>query len=278
MKLLRLFSMLILCAAMTGCFQTPTEIEVKQDKIEIYDANSTVSVVATVKDKKGKQIQKAKPKYTSEDASIASVDPTGKVTAKSSGKTNINIQYKKLSKTIAVTVIIVDKLKLEFSTPGIYEAMGPEKSTFKLSVIAKNERGEDVDPSILKLSSSDTKIATVDNNGEMTLLDDGTAKITASVGKQKATLDVPVIVLRPSAVKVDVPRFSVTVGDAAYLPITIISTKGTPLVSFPLKVQFDKEGIATANEAGQVTGIAKGTTNVTIFAGDASNTLTLTVK
>ncbi len=278
MKLLRLFSMLILCAAMTGCFQTPTEIEVKQDKIEIYDANSTVSVVATVKDKKGKQIQKAKPKYTSDDASIASVDAIGKITAKSSGKTNINIQYKKLSKTIAVTVIIVDKLKLEYSTPGIYEAMGPEKSTFKLSVIAKNERGEDVDPSVLKLISSDTKIATVDNNGEMTLLDDGTAKITASVGKQKATLDVPVIVLRPSAVKIDSPRFTVAMGQTAYLPFTVISTKGTPLVTYPVKVEFEKEGLATADEAGQVTGVARGTTNVTVRAGEATNTLTLTVR
>lgn len=278
MKLSRLFPILILCAAMTACFRTPTEIEIKQDRIDIYDANGTVSLAATVKDKKGKTMEKAKPKYSSDDASIASVDAAGKVTAKSSGNTNINVQYKKLSKTIPVTVMIVDKLKLEYSTPGIYEAMGPEKSAFQLSVTAKNERGEDVDPSVLKMSSSDPGIATVNEKGEMTLLGDGTAKITVSVGKQKASLDVPVTVLRPSAVKVDSPRFVVGVGQTAYLPYTIISTKGTPLIMFPVKVEFEKEGLATADEVGQVTGVAKGTTNVTVRAGEATNTLTLTVR
>lgn len=278
MNLSKLFSLLILCAAMTACFQTPTEIEIKQDRIDIFDANGSVTLAPTVKDKKGKAIAKAKLKYSSDDASIASVDAVGKVTAKSSGNTNINIQCKKLSKTIPVTVMIVDKLKIEYSTPGIYEAMGPEKSAFPLSVTVKNERGEDVDLSVLKLSSSDPGVATVDEKGVMTLLGDGTVKITVSVGKQKASLDIPVTVLRPSAVKVDYPRFVVGVGQTAYLPYTIISTKGTPLIMFPVKVEFEKEGLATADEVGQVTGIARGTTGVTVRAGEATNTLTLTVK
>lgn len=278
MKHLRVIPAILLCALMFGCFQTPSEIKVEPSRIEIYDQGGTVNLKVTVTDKKGKVIAKAKPRFSVEDSSYASVDETGKLTARMSGKTEVRADYKKLSASVPVTVTIVDVLKLDFPTAGIYEAMGPEKSAFKLNVTVKKENGEDVDLSIVKFGSSDEKVATVDKQGELTLLGDGKTTISAAIGKKRAALEVPVTILRPSAVKVDVPRFSVTLGDTAYLPITIISTKGTPLVSFPVKVQFDKEGIATANEAGQVTGIAKGTTNVTILAGEASNTLTLTVK
>ena len=278
MRHLSVIFIILLCVLTLSCFQTPSEIKVEPSKIDIYDQGGTVNLRVTVTDKKGKVIAKAKPRFSVEDSSYASVDESGKLTARMSGKTEVKVDYKKVSASVPVNVTIVDVLKLDFPTAGIYEAMGPEKSTFKLNVTVKKENGEDVDLSILKFGSSNEKVASVDNEGELTLLGDGKAMISAFIGKKKATIEVPVTILRPSAVKVDVPRFSLSLGDTAYLPITIISTKGTPLVSFPVKVQFDKEGIATANENGQVTGIAKGTTNVTIFAGEASNTLTLTVK
>jgi len=278
MNLYRTVPLLIACAALLGCFQTPNELEITPAKVEIYDQGGSSSLKVRVMDKKNNQIENAKPLYRSADSSVAEVDASGKVTAQMSGKTEIIVEYKKLSKSIPVTVIIVDMLKLEFPTPGIYEAMGPENSRLKLHVIAKNEGGAEVDRSILKFASSNEKVATVDSQGELTLLGDGKTVITAEVGKKKASLEVPVTILRPSAVKVDSPKFSVGVGETAYLPITIISTKGTPLFSYPVKVEFEKEGLATANETGQVTGVAKGTTNVTVKAGEASNTLSLQVR
>lgn len=278
MKLFRVVSAFMLSAVMFGCFQTPTELKIEPSKIDLYDQGGTVNMRVSVLDKKKEPITKAKPVFSSDNDSVAGVDASGKVTAQSSGTTQIKVEYKKLSATIPVNVVIVDVLKLEFATPGIYEAMGPENSLFKLNVIAKNESGNDVDHSILKFNSSDQKIATVSASGELTLLGDGTTTITAMVGKKRATLEIPVTILRPSAIKVDAARFSVAAGETAYLPFTVISTKGTPLVSFPVKVEFEKEGIATANEVGQVTGVARGTTNVTVRAGEASNTLTLQVK
>jgi uncharacterized protein YjdB len=278
MRKFQVVCLVISLVFLLGCFQTPTEIKIEPQKVELYEQGGTAALRITVSDQKGKTIDKVKLQYSCEDNSIASVDETGKVTAQMSGETNITVSTKKISKTVPVFVRIVDKLKLDFPTPGVYEAMGPEKSVLKLLVTARNENGNDVDLSILKFKSSDPKIASVNGQGELTILNDGKVTITAEIGKKKVTLDVPVMVLRPSAIKVDSPRFSVGTGETAFLPFTVISTKGTALPGYPVKVVFDKEGIASADEKGNVTGIAKGTAIVTITAGEAVNTLTLQVR
>ncbi|MFB3850476.1 MAG: Ig-like domain-containing protein [Acidobacteriota bacterium] len=258
--------------------KTPVSLKVEPKEVVLFDKDATVSLKIQALDKNGEEVKKVKYEFVSQNSSVANIDNTGKITAVGSGETAVEIRTKKISEVVPVKVIIADVLKMEFSIPGVFDVQGPEKSVYKLLVTAKNEKGQDIDVSLLKFTSSDNNVATVNEKGELTLLNDGKTVITAQLGKKKATLEVPVTILRPSAVKVDSPRFSINVGETTYLPFSVISTKGTTLIDFPVKVEFEKDGIATADEVGKVTGISKGTTKVTIYAGDSSNTLTLTVK
>lgn len=258
--------------------KTPVSLKVEPKEVVLFDKDATVSLKIQAFDKNGAEVKKVKYEFVSQNSSVANIDNTGKITAVGSGETAVEIRTKKISEVVPVKVVIANVLKLEFAIPGVFDVQGPEKSVYKLLVIAKNEKGQDIDLSLLKFSSSDNNVATVNEKGELTLLNDGKTIITAQLGKKKATLEVPVTILRPSAIKVDTPRFSINVGETSYLPFSVISTKGTTLIDFPVKVEFDQQGIATADEVGKVTGIAKGTTKVTIYAGDSSNTLTLTVK
>lgn len=258
--------------------KTPVSLKVEPKEVVLFDKDATVSLKIQALDKNGEKVKKVKYEFVSQNSSVANIDNTGKITAVGSGETAVEIRTKKISEVVPVKVIIADVLKLEFSIPGVFDVQGPEKSVYKLLVTAKNEKGQDIDVSLLKFTSSDNNVATVNEKGELTLLNDGKTVIMAQLGKKKATLEVPVTILRPSAVKVDSPRFSINVGETTYLPFSVISTKGTTLIDFPVKVEFEQDGIATADEVGKVTGISKGTTKVTIYAGDSSNTLTLTVK
>jgi hypothetical protein len=278
MKKYLILMLAVFMVVLLGCFQTPTEIKVTPPKVELYEQGGTVDLKAVVFDQKGKEMKKVKLEYSSENSGIVTVDDKGKATAQMSGETKIRIASKKISKTIPVFVRIVETLKVEFPVSGIYEAQGPENSLFKLNVQAKNESGNDMDLSLIKFKSSNEKAATVDKNGNLTLLSDGKTVISAEIGKKKVTLDVPVIILRPSLIKVDSSHFVVSIGETAPLPFTVISTKGPSLVDYPVKVEFDHEGVASANEHGEVTGIARGTVKATITAGEATNSLTLQVK
>lgn len=258
--------------------KTPVSLKVEPKEIFFLDKDANVTLKIQAFDKNGKEVKKVKYEFVSHNSSVANIDNTGKITAVGSGETEVEIRTKKISVVVPVKVTIAHILKLDFPNAGVFDVQGPEKSVYKLRVIAKNEKGQDIDLSNVKFNSSDNNVATVNEKGELTLLNDGKTIVTAKHGKKKATLEVPVTILRPSAVKVDVPRLSINVGETSYLPFSVISTKGTTLIDFPVKVEFEKEGIATADPVGKVTGIAKGTTKVKIYAGDSSNTLILTVK
>lgn len=260
-----------------GC-KTPVSLQVEPKEVSLFDKDATTTLKVKAFDKNNEELKKVKYEFISENSSVATVDATGKITAKGSGETAVQVRSKKLTETVSVKVNIVETIKLEMPLAGVFELQGPEKSVHKLVVTAKNEKGQDIDLSLLKFSSSDNNIATVNEKGEITLINDGKVVITAGLGKKKGSIEIPVIVLRPSAVKVDSPRFSINVGETAYLPFKVISTKGTTLFDFPVNVSFEKDGIATADTVGRVTGIARGTTKVTITAGGSSNTITLTVR
>lgn len=273
----KFFFVLVLLILFYSC-QKPTTIEIEQKEIFLKFKEDSVQLKVKVLDKKGKIIQKAKCEFSSDNPSIATVDQNGKVSAVGSGETEIKARYKKLIASVPVKVLILKTLKLDFPIAGVYEAQGPTNSKFKLLITAKDEKGQDVDPEVLSFTSSNPAVATVDKDGTLNLLSDGITTITASFGKTKASIDVPVTILRPVAIKVDVPVFAINVGDTAFLPFTIISSKGTTLIDYPVKIEFEKDGIAQADQMGKVTGLAKGSTKVKISAEEASNTITLIVK
>lgn len=271
------FCLITLLLLAMSC-KTPVSLQVEPKEVNLYDKDATVTLQIKAFDKNKNEIKKVKYEFVSENSSVATVDATGKITATGSGETAVQVRTKKLTEVVPVKVNIAATIKLELPTAGVFDIQGPEKSIHKLLITAKNEKGEDIDLSLLKFSSSDNNVATVNEKGEITLINDGKVVITAQLGKKKGSIEIPITILRPSAVKVDSPRFSINVGETTYLPFSVISTKGTTLVDFPVKVLFEPEGIATADEVGKVTGIARGTTKVTIIAGESSNTLTLTVK
>ena len=126
--------------------------------------------------------------WSTSDASIATVDANGKVTAVKEGTATITAKAGDKSATCKVTVsknvIAVTEVTLNKTELTLKEG---ESETLTATVKPDNATDKTV-----TWSTSDASIATVDANGKVTAIKEGTATITAKVGDKSATCKVTV--------------------------------------------------------------------------------------
>ena len=139
-------------------------------------------------------------KYTSSDKNIATVDSTGKITAKSGGTATITATVGDLKKECKVTVkeVKVEKVTLNKTNITLNQTnykmitektvSGQPTATLKATITPSNATDKTI-----KYTSSNKKVATVDSNGKITAHLQGTATITATAANgKKATRKVVV--------------------------------------------------------------------------------------
>jgi uncharacterized protein YjdB len=273
----RVWTVLLIAAVLVaglGCAK-PAKVTITPKQVVLNDAGGTKTLTAAVFDKKDQPMEKAVVTFASSAPDVADVDATGKVTVKGSGETTITAKSGKASGECKVIVHIVSSLKFE---PVEGTANGPAGELLALKISGQNERGEAADLTGLVFRSSAPEVATVDKDGRLTLLTSGKTTIEATIGKSKAELPVEVHILVPAAIKVPVPPVqTLQVGDKAKLDATVISDLGGPM-KFPLACTSSAPNVATVEADGTVTALARGTTEITILAGTAKNTLKVVVR
>ena len=159
--------------------------------------------------------------YKSSNSKIASVSTTGKVTAKSLGKTKITATNsgKKASCTVSVTSASTSVLR---------------KKSKSLKSLVKNIKGYKK----AKWSTSNSKIATVSKTGTVKAKKAGTCKIYCKIGKTKYTITVKVV--NPLSMKV-VYCDDTSIYNELGIRFTNNSSKKINYVTFNIK-QYDNRG------------------------------------
>ena len=126
--------------------------------------------------------------WSSSKTSVATVDANGKVTAVAEGNATITAKAGNKSATCSVTVtknvVAVESITLDKSSLELNEG---ETATLVATVKPDNATNKTV-----TWSSSRTSVATVDANGKVTAVAEGTATITAKAGDKTATCTVTV--------------------------------------------------------------------------------------
>lgn len=250
------------------------KITVHPEEFVLRGKGASRTIRATVLDQKDRPMDKAKISYKSSDPSVAKVDGNGRVTAEKSGEATLTVKSGKLSATAHVTVKIVASLVLSLPASG---TVGSQGSVVPLTVSATDDEGHSVDLSPVTFASSNPQVASVDDKGRVTLLSDGTATITATLYKKKTELPLTVQIQTPAAVKVDSPHQTIRVGATKPLAFAIISDNGSP-IHVPAAYDVSNPRIASVDKDGNLTGLTRGTTVVTIVAGKARNTVKVTVR
>ena len=249
-----------------------TDVRLDKTKLTLTEGASKTLVATVVpEDATNKNV-----KWTSSKPEVATVDQDGKVTAVKEGQSTIKVTTEDGGKSatcvvtveaaaIAVTGVKLDRTKLTLT-------VGYSK-TLVATVSPEDASNKDV-----TWKSSKTSVATVDQNGKVTAVKAGTAKITVTTadGDHTATCNVTVEAAEVAVSDVSLDKSSLTmdIGGTYTLKATVTPSDATNQnVSF----KSSDESVATVDQNGKVTGVKEGSATITVTTEDGSYTATCSV-
>ena len=171
-------------------------------------------------------------------------------------------------------IIVVENLTLDKTT--LEMTLGDDPVTLTTTITPENATEK-----TLIWSSSDEKVATVDENGKVSAVAEGTATITVKTkdGEKTATCEVTVKtkVVAVTDVTLDKSSLELTEGDSEFLTATVAPDNAS---NKSVTWESDKTSVATVDENGKVTAIGAGTATITVKTKDGEKTATceVTVK
>ena len=166
----------------------PTTIAVGPDTVRFTALGQTLQLAAEVRDQVGRVMAEALVSWSSRDTLVAVVDAAGLVTAVGTGTTSVTAVAGDVSAAVVVTVtqsagsVAVSPAE---GTIGVGDAL-------RLSAEAFDENGNRVDGVVFSWSSSNDRVARVDDRGLVEGVGEGTARIRATAGEASGVAEITV--------------------------------------------------------------------------------------
>ncbi len=256
------------------CWQDESGAEITEDKV--FSDNMTLTArykvfipITSIKFEKAQYVMERdstlKPKliiqpsnwvetlgFTTSNAAVATVDGDGVITANGGGTAVITVTSESGKSASCEIDVKVSCKTLKYKLPEVIIQKGT-KMTPEIEINPEDTTEQ------VKYTSSDKKIVTVnEETGEIEGVGYGTATITATAGKAKATLKVTV---NNPATKISVASpVTVVAGESVALKVTLTPLDSTSTLSY---VSND-ESIAKVDAEGNVTGVKGGKTTITV--------------
>ena len=203
-------------------------------------------------------------KWETTNSHIASVE-NGKVTAMGGGKATITAKAgDKVAYCIVTVTVPVESVTLNYTDISLNEG---ESFTLKAEIIPKDATVQTV-----SWSSSDNSIATVDQNGTIQAIKQGSATILAQVGDKQATCIVTVI-KRVTSIALDKGSLSLLVGETATLTAIVLPEDATDKTV----AWYTYDSSVATVENGVVKGVGIGEALIFAAAGSVTATCNVTV-
>ena len=217
--------------------------------------------------------------WSSTDTSVATVDQNGKVTAVGNGNAVISATAndgsdKKATCTVTVTTLVTG-ITLNKSTLSLNEGSN-ETLTITISPSTASDKS-------VTWSSTDTSVATVDQNGKVTAVSKGTATIKASTNDGSGlSASCSVTVIKPvSSIQLNKTSLVLYRGASDVTETLTVSVIPSDASDTPFTWLSSNVSVAAVSSSGVVTGKSKGTATITVSANDgsgASSTCEVEVK
>lgn len=249
-----------------------TGISLEPASVELFDGESvTITVTVSPGDATNKKV-----KWTSDNSSILVSDgritasfnqgaPTTSINGKSvlgqgtiTAMTEDGGKMAKCQVTVYAKIIAVTGVRLSESSLQLGKG---ESHTLAASVLPDNASDKAV-----QWTSSDTSVATVDQNGTITAIGVGKTTITASVGGFSASCSVSVVV-PVTSISLDTNLLLLTKGAVAVLTATVSPDDATDKT---VQWSSDNPSVATVDQNGHVTAVNRGDATITASVGDVS--------
>ena len=250
----------------------PVVIELSSLKINKEDFTMTkgTSETLTVTGTPADALEGQTITWKSSNKDVVTVDSEGKVEAVGVG--NATITATAAGKSDSVKITVNNPLKKITVDPA---TLTLKKGTSK-TLSVKYDPADMTDNKAVTWESSDKSVATVDANGKVTALKDGSATITAKVGKLTATCALTVQEKKLTGISLDKTALELSKGQSSealkviYTPADTTDDKTVTWSSADEKIATVKNGVVTAK--------ATGTTKITATVGTHKAECTVTVN
>lgn len=236
---------------------------------------ATTQGVAVATTSSGGVVDVASFVWRSANAAVATVSPTGLVTAVGNGTTTISAEASGISGSASVTVAqLVSGIAITPVTVPNLAALGASTVLTAAAVDANNNAVAGV--SFIWTSGTPT-VATVNAGGQVTAVANGSATITAAASGVTATRTVTVaqvvtsVVAASSAISFDALTATNTLTAQAR------DAQNAVVVGAPITWSTSAPAVATVNSAGIVTAVANGTVMIFAASGAPRDTVTVNV-
>ncbi len=207
--------------------------------------------------------------WSSSDETIATVAADGTVTAVAVGEATITATCGTVNATSTITVV-----------PTLAEKVTVSPETARINVGETKALAATVMPATttdktVTWSSSDEKIATVDENGVVTGVSVGNVTITATCGSLSATCAVEITAVLAESITLSTESAEIKIGETTTLTATVRPENTTDKT---VTWSSDNETIATVDGNGVVTGLAVGEVLITATCASVSAKCHVTVN
>ncbi len=230
---------------------------------------------AAVSDGAGNAVAGATVVWSVRDAGIASVSPTGVVTALAIGATEVAANVNGKSAIAAITVQRAPVASVVV-LPLHVDAFVGARTTF--TAIAYDGAGIQLSGRTFIWATSNTAVATVDAAGSVTAVAPGSATLTATAEGKSNSATITVTLTPVANVTVTPPVLSMSPGETTSFTAVARDSAGNVLTGRLVTWSSSNNGVASVSSAGKVTGIADGTATITANIGGVAGSATLTIS
>jgi uncharacterized protein YjdB len=212
--------------------------------------------------------------FSSSDAAVASISPTGLLTGVTPGAATISATSGGKTGTAQVTVTNVPVASVAVTPNAPTIQVG---RTVALTAQALGGSGQQLSGRTVAWSSGTPAVAQVSSTGVVTGVSSGTAVVFASIDGVLGWANVTVVQVPVASVTIAPATPSVPVGQTTQLTAVTKDAAGNILQGRVVSWSTSAAAIANVSSAGIVTGVTTGTATITATSEGQTGTATLTV-
>ena len=252
-----------------------TTLTVTPATAELRALDATVQLTAEVRDQNGNVMAGATVSWASSAATVATVSPSGLVTAAGNGAAAINATAGSASGSAAVTV--AQEVSAVVVTPAADTLLAGD--TVRLAAEARDANGYAVTgQDSFSWASSDTSVAAVDDAGLVTGIAAGNVEMTATASGITGSAELTVVAPVATTIAVTPDTLELTaLGQTAQLSAEVRDQAGRVMEGVAVSWSSNDTTIVAVDSAGSVTATGNGMATLSATAGSASGSAAVTV-
>jgi uncharacterized protein YjdB len=236
--------------------------------------NTTLQLSDTVKNAAGAPVPDPVVTWSSDNASVATVDAAALVVAHALGTAHITATAGGVSGTCTITVSAVPIASIIITPrrPTVFV-----QQTAQLTVTAEDSAGNTLSGVQVVWQSASPGIASVSSSGLVTGVSPGTAVVRATAEGVTGADTVKVTQAPVSSVVLSPSTSSVFIGETEQLSAQVTNAAGQPIQGAGVAFSSANTAVATVNARGVVTGVRAGITTITGTSQGKSGTAAVAV-